>query len=754
MAFDPKRLRRFFAAGAVLVVVVAFGFYLRGILKNRVDIPEVPKELPHNVGERASGFNLSKSEGGKQLFTIRAAKVEQYKGNGKAELHDVSITVFGRNQDRSDQIYGSAFAYDPVAKIVTAEGEVRIDLEANTPAASLSTATPSSQSSAAETRNLIHVKTSALTFNENTGIAQTNAPIEFRLPEATGSAVGATYDSHGGVLMLKAAVKITSTGQRQATITGHSAVITKNPSKVVVQLAKLEEPQRTLSADKVTAFMRDDNTVDRIVGTGNLHASSTGPKAAEINATEGELQMAGANQARSGLLSGGVTFASKGDSPADGKAGKVLLSFGPANRVTKARAEDSVQLKQGAPGKTQELHAAVLDVFVKNGKKIERAVTSAGPAEIVREQAPGKTTISAGHFETTFNDQNRPVSLYGTPDTKIVDSLPGKPDRILTAREVTAKFNDKGEIVSADQSGDFHYQEGTQTATADRARYMAAEETIVLTGSPRVVDSGATLTADSIQLNRKTRNAVAQDNVKTTYTNMMAQPSGAMLASSDPIHVTGSSVNFSSATGVARYTKARLWQGPNIVEAPTINFDRNKRSLQAQGSQAQGSQGGQVASVFVQKDKSGKLTPVNVTSDKLSYVDSERKAVFSGNVIVRTQDTTIDSDTVQVILLPRKSQAETQSASQLDHIESQGDIKIQQGGRKATGTRLIYTAAEEKMVLTGTPSKRPSIFDAERGQITGDSLTFFTHDGRVLVGGGEPSSQTQIPDRTRDASKK
>lgn len=748
MAFDPKRLRKFFAAGAVLVVVVAFGFYLRGILKDRGTIPEVSKNIPADVASKASGFNLSKSEGGKQLFTIHAASVEQFKGGGKAALHDVSITVFGRNQDRSDQIYGSEFAYDPAAKIVTAEGEVRIDLEANTPAAASSTATPSSQSAAAETRNLIHVKTSGLTFNENTGIAQTKAAIEFRLPEASGSAVGATYDSHGGVLMLKSAVKITSTGERQATITGQSAVITKNPSKVVVQYAKLEEPQRTLSADKVTAFMRDDNTVDRIVGTGNLHATSTGPKAAEINAAEGELQMAGANQARSGILSGGVTFASKGDSPADGKAGKVLLSFGPANRVTKARAEDSVQLKQGAAGKMQELHAAVLDVFVKNGKKIERAVTSAGPAEIVREQATGKTTISAGHFETTFNNQNRPVSLYGTPDAKIVDTVSGKPDRILTSRELTAKFNDKGEIVSADQSGDFHYQEGTQTATADRAKYAAAEETILLTGSPRVVDSGATLTADSIQLNRKTRNAVAQDNVKTTYTNMTAQPTGAMLASSDPIHVTGSSVNFSSATGVARYSKARLWQGPNIVEAPTINFDRNKRSLQAQGSQ-----GGQVASVFVQKDKNGKLTPVNVTSDKLSYVDSERKAVFSGNVIVRTQDTTIDSDTVQVILLPRKNQAETQSASQLDRIESQGDIKIQQGSRKATGTRLIYTAAEEKMVLTGTPNKRPSIFDAERGQITGDSLTFFTHDGRVLVGGGE-TSQTQIPDRTRDASKK
>ena len=744
MAFDPKRLRIIFAGGAVFVFVVALGFYLHGVFKPQEVIPAAPKNIPSGVEKSATGFNLSKSEGGKTLFTIHAASVQQYKEGGKAALHDVTITVFGRNQDRSDQIYGADFAYDPAAKIVTAEGEVRIDLEAVS-----SAATPAG-GAAAETKDLIHVKTSALTFNENTGIAQTKAAIEFRVPEANGSAVGATYDSHGGVLTLKSAVRVTSTGPRKATITGQSATITKNPSKVVMQYARVEEPQRVVSADKVTVFMNDDNDIERVVGSGNLHAVSRGAKAFEVSAPEGELEMADANQARKGILSGGVTFASKGDSPAEGKAGKILLTFGDGNRLTKARAEDSVQLKQGPAGKSQELHAAALDVSVKNGRKLEKAVTSGGPAEIVREQAPGKTTISAGHFETVFNDQNRPVSLYGTPDAKIVDTVPGKPDRVLSSHELTAKFNDKGEIVSADQSGDFHYQEGTQTASAERAKYMAADETILLSGSPRVVDAtqGITLTADSIQLNRKTRNAFAQDNVKTTYSKMSAQPGGAMLGSADPIHVTGSSATMNSATGVARYAKARLWQGPNIVEAPTISFDRTKRSLQAQSGQ-----GGHVASVFVQKDKNGKLTPVNVTSDRLSYVDAERRAVFSGNVIVRAQDVSITSATVQVILLPNKSQAQNQTASQLDRIEAQGDIKIEQGGRKATGNKLVYTAAEEKMVLTGTPEKLPSIFDAERGQISGDSLTFFTHDGRVLVGSGE-TSKAETPNRIPDASKK
>src|SRR5262249_42700997 len=152
------------------------------------------------------------------------------------------------------------------------------------------------------------------------------------------------------------------------------------------------------------------------------------------------------------------------------------------------------------------------DLFVKDGKKLEKAVTSSGPAEIVLEKAEEKSTISASHFEATFNDQNRPATLYGTPDAKIVDAEPNKPDRVLTARELRARFNDKGELASAELAGDFRFQEQTQTATAEHADYRTGDETIVLTGAPRVVDTTGTLTADAIHLNRKTRDAIAEKN--------------------------------------------------------------------------------------------------------------------------------------------------------------------------------------------------------------------------------------------------
>ena len=69
---------------------------------------------------------------------------------------------------------------------------------------------------------------------------------------------------------------------------------------------------------------------------------------------------------------------------------------------------------------------------------------------------------------------------------------------------------------------------------------------------------------------------------------------------------------------------------------------------------------------------------------------------------------------------------------------------MQQSGRRAVGQQLVYTAADDKFVLSGGS---PSIFDAERGKTTGVSLTFFRRDDRVLVDGEASSpvvTQTRV----------
>ena len=741
MTLQPRVLRRLFAAGAVLAILVATGFYLRGIMKGRYLATAPPAKIPDNIAETAKGFTFSKSDGQRMLFTIQASSFQQYKDGQRYELHGASITLYGRQGNRADHIYGSDFQYDKATGDVTANGKVQIDLQADSP-----TGKSPPKSPVASPGDIVHLETSGLVFNDKTGLAQTRERLEFRVPEAEGSAVGAVYNSRDSVLQLKSTVRVITTGRQKATITGHSATVLRTPQRVIVEGARIEQLPRIVTTDKLTVLLRDDNTVERIEGSGNVHALGEGPKGFDVTAPQGELALDGSSQLRSGVLSGGVVFASKDEErPAHGQTGKLLLTFGGKGTLDKVRAEDAVDFHQGSPGKSQEIQAAAADFVLRGGKILEKAKTSSGPAQIVLTQGNTKSTISAGQFDARFSDQNKLRSLVGSPEARIVSSTPNQPDRVSTSREVVATFTDQGEISSAEQNGSFHYAEGPREAWAEHARYTPGDETYVLTGAPRVTEPDRALSADTIQLSRRNSTALAQGNVKTTY-NQKAQPGGAMLASADPVHVTGATMTASRASGAARYTAARLWRGPDIVQAPSISFDQAHRTIHAEGNASS-----RVSSVFVQVDKKGKTTPVNVTSDKLDYVDADRKAVFSGNVLVKTEATTLTADEVQAILEGRGGGAQSEGASRLDHIVAEGDIRIEQPNRKATGRQLVYTAREEKFVLTGSASQPPSIFDAERGQIQGDSLTFFTHDGRVLVGSQELSPNiTQTKAQRRD----
>jgi lipopolysaccharide export system protein LptA len=241
-----------------------------------------------------------------------------------------------------------------------------------------------------------------------------------------------------------------------------------------------------------------------------------------------------------------------------------------------------------------------------------------------------------------------------------------------------------------------------------------------------------TTTARTTRLNRSTGDAAAEGDVKSTYSDLKAQPGGALLASADPIHVTAQAMNAHRSPAIATYTgTARLWQDANVVEAPTIQFDRDRRSVLAQGD------GKPVSTVLVQTDKDGKVTPVAITSRTLSYTDADRTAHFEGGVIANGANITISATQADAYLLPRVEHSPDASKSgQLEKIVAMGDVTVQETDRRAAGQKLVYTAAEDRFVLTGGP---PSIFDAEHGKITGDSLTFYKHDDRVLVEGRSTS---------------
>ncbi len=810
MASSVSRLRRWFAFGAILMITTVAGMYFYARWSLRKTIHDVPAKLGLNIQQTADGFSISKSAEGRTQFTVSASKAVQFKEGGRAELHNVKIVVYGKDASRFDQITGDDFDYNPVSGDVTAKGRVLIDLEANPEGIRHADQTPPAQS-----KQPIHLETNGLTFNKNTGNASASGKVLFETPQASGSAVGVQYLAKTGTMNLLSAVVMTVNRPQPVHLRADRGEISKQPHQVVLAGVHMTRAEQRMQADRATFFLRDDNTVDHVLAEGDVesvlpvgassHASGANPKPSNSETHErsdkAELFLTGTrNLLTTAILSGNVQLASQasetpGAQPAEAFAGRATLYFTGEQVLKTVHAEDGVRLVQknsqkgnliasSAPAKGGsqpqdiEMIAPVMDFVVKDGRLLQRAETS-GPPRIVISQptANQKTVVTAVKFVAKFTENNRLATLHGEPDAKIISSkisasgmdrnkagssqtvASASTERISTSQMLDVIFLPDGGVRSITQTGGFTYVDGTQKAWAQRGEYTTADQLALLTGSPRVVDGGMTTTAQTVRMNRATGDAIAEGNVKSTYSDLKAQPDGALLASSDPIHVTSRSMTAQHSPAIAVYTgDARLWQDANIVEGPVLQFDRDHRSLLARGPAA-GSPEGEVESagragsvqpvstVLVQVDKSGKATPVHITSERLHYADAERRIFLDGGVTVRASDATMTGQRMTVFLLPQKQLAAGKNRAtpgQVERIEAEDQVVVTQPTRHATCDRLVYTSADDKFVLTGGP---PSIFDAERGKTTGDSLTFYRHDDRVLVEGREKSptvTRTQV----------
>jgi lipopolysaccharide export system protein LptA len=763
-----SRLRRWFAGATIAAVLLVAGayFYARHRITNALQ--QVPSKIGLEIKQSATGFSISKSEQGRTLFTIQASKAVQFKEGGHAELHDVQITLYGSDSSRFDQIRGADFEYDQKTGNVIAKGEVQMDLQSN-PEGLLHP----DQSPPTDLKNPVHLKTSGLVFNQNTGDAHTKERVDFELPQGNGSAVGVNYAAKANVLTLQSQVNLVFSGATAATVTAVRATITKDPHHVLLDQVHLESGARQCNADEATLFLRPDNTVDRVLARGNVLVTAEGPRRAEARSEQLELIMAKErNLLRSAVFSGDVRVlvadakSTAGNQPQQewpmqGGAGRVALEFSGKNLLTKVHAEDHVRLlqhqnsaKTSAGAQDLELTAQGLDFFEtpvpgNKGTRLDRAETS-GVAQITLRPAIGsgpQTLATAAKFTAHFDELGQFSSVHGEPEARIVSQDPGEPDRVSTSRMVDAVFLPGGGIQSLVQQGGVTYVDGGRKAWGERARYTPSDQVLILSGSPRVVDGGMTTTANSMRLNRATGDAFAEGDVKSTYSELKPQPGGALLSSSSPIHVTARAMSAHRTSAVALYTgNARLWQDANAVEAQSIEFNRDDRSMVATGSASSQT----VSTVFVQNERSdgsrsGTPTLIAITSTRLTYADNERKAHFEGDVVAKGADVTITAKKMDAFLSARgRTNQPLSGAGKLDKIVAQDEVVVVQPERRATGDLLTYTASDDKFVLTGGP---PSIFDAEHGKITGVSLTFFRRDDRVLVEGNNTSpavTQTRV----------
>ncbi len=381
-------------------------------------------------------------------------------------MHNVSIVLYGRDSSRFDQIYGDDFAYDPKTGDVTAKGDVQIDLVANpTGLASPDQATPK------ELKNPIHLKTRDLVFNRESGNASTDAMVEFRTPQATGSAVGVKYAGKSNTLTLSSQIHVVLSAPHAAVIEAQHGVITNEPREITLDHPHLVREGGTLQADQAVFHLDSDNHVESAVATGNVTTETKIASAKQTTSRRGHPQVADpateeppsemvahADQAeflltgsrdllRTATLTGNVHVEQTGAQPMQGNAGRVVLDFAGQNQLQKVHALDGAHLVQkaassnkGATSQAQnfDLTATAIDFAVVKGHILQRAVTS-GAAQITVSPAPQgptaapspaqRTVVTAAKFEAEFaptEGRNHLTNVHGAPNARIVNETVGQ----------------------------------------------------------------------------------------------------------------------------------------------------------------------------------------------------------------------------------------------------------------------------------------------------------------------------------------
>ena len=660
MQVTIERLRTIVLVAGILLLVALGAFLAVAKLRHTFNIKELPKRLGIDIQQEANGVTYSHSLGAHSQYKIHASKEVQLK-QGMVQLHDVKIELFGEDGSRVDRISGDEFEYDPKSGKASAAGPVEITLMRPGVAPAIAPKVIPDQvvdgkviskplASAAETAAAgeIHVKTSGLVFDWNSGITTTSQHVDFSVAQGAGSSMGATYDSQKGVLVLDHQVELTTRrGGEPVAIHAQHAEFVRDNLTCQMQGASADYRGGLVTASEATILFRADGSAVRIdVTKGFALATQAG---GHLTAPTGLLEFDEHNQPRHGHLEGGVRMDSvNGNRQINGSSPAMELAFNQKGELSMAHLERGVEIhseqlsqaaanqKTGRPAVTVRLsrtwRSPAADVAFREagpGKVEPASIHGTGGVVVTGESQRGKaapvpTRLAADELTGEFGPNSALTAIIGAGHASIEQTTaPGdrqtaNGDRLEahfdaeTNAAGSAKIGQGGEaqiqsavldghVVLVEQSA---AKPGAQPqppmrATSGRAVYEGSGEWLHLTQSPRVQDGGIELTADKIDVSQQSGDAFARGNVKATWQDTGKSGSGQpgaqatggaaqgsiSLGAQGPAHAIAQEAQINRASDEATFRgHARLWQQANSIAGPVIVIDRKTKSLVARST--------------------------------------------------------------------------------------------------------------------------------------------------------------------------
>ncbi len=261
-------------------------------------------------------------------------------------------------------------------------------------------------------------------------------------------------------------------------------------------------------------------------------------------------------------------------------------------------------------------------------------------------------------------------------------------------------------------------------------------------------DATGSTSADRIRMNQSTGDFTAEGDVSSTrLPDKDPKKNSDMLSGDSPVQARARRMDSANHNRKMHYEGgAQMWQGANRIEAETIDLDRDKKTLIADGNvvthlweQPKESAGSTAAPKKKERNAAPVLTVVH--APKLVYTDADRLAVYSGGATLTRSGTNVKAREIRAFLSPAKDEKEGEdSASRLEKAFADGAVEIVQATPKATRTGTAehaeYYPDEQRVFLRdGAPKMTERQADGETRVTTGEDLTYFAGDDRLLVKG-------------------
>jgi lipopolysaccharide export system protein LptA len=714
-----------------------------------------PPPLPENVSSTTDGgiWTTTDQKTGCKNYELKA-DARASADNEQTALTGVKLRIFHKSPTQCDTkfdlVQSDAATFFANDNTLRADGEVDITL--------------GEPAEGEPPPNLIGIHSSGVTFDTQTGKADTENVAKFHFKNGEGQSRGATYDPPSKQLFMKNDVvvdwKAASPHAKPLHIVAPSLYYMESASEIdLIPNGRMTRDELTFEGDKPTIRLRDDGAGHKFVreidadharGSDNTPGRKLNYSADKVWVfyNDDHLIERIMVEGHAAMTSTSLT------SQTDVTAHHVEMYFNPhdnqseldhvvcsGNAVVNSK---PLAIAGKAPADAHVLRSENIDLKMRPGGRDIQTVSAhpSGTLEFMPGQpASHHRTLRGDNLLIDYGPQNhiedfRTSNVTTTTDPNDEERKHNRGVTTTSSKEMAARFEPTTNQLSfLDQTGSFSYQSGERQAHANKATFDQKQNIMNLDGKAVVIDSNGTTSADHIRLDQNTDEFVAENVTSSRAADSGKKSDSSVLSSDSPMNAQARRMESSNRAGNhrTRYEgNARIWQGANRISADVIEIDRIKKSITADGNVVT------EAWETPKDDGKKKADPIltKVYAPHLIYTDSDKLAFYSGGVKLERPTLHLKSKELHTWL------ADSKSDSQLDKAFADGAVEIS-GTRRdiaytGTSEHMEYYTDEQKVILSGgkpklvrtVAGKAPTVLQEQQ-------LIYFVNDGKLTsVGAG------------------